>query len=230
MALDKHKGQPRAEDYPSSDGVPMDNEQHAVNIRAWLIDPFGLWCQRTGFAAFAGGNSFVYYGPRIKHDVVGPDLYIVNGGVHRGQEKWIIALEDGLKPTLVMEFMSDTTRKYDQDGKLKLYRDKVGVLDYFLVDNGPVVRGYHLHGSEYVPVLPDADGRIACTSLPLKVGVHDGWVRWFDLDGNLLPTCGEYGEQRADAERAKADAERRRADELAREIEALKARLERPND
>ena len=176
----------------------------------------------------------MYYGPDMKRDVVGPDLYIVNGGLHRGQEKWIVALEDGLKPTLVMEFMSDTTRKYDQAGKLELYRDKVGVLDYFLIDRGPIVRGFHLHGSEYVPVLPDASGLLPCSSLPLKVGVRDGWVRWFDLGGDLLPTRGEFGEQRAEAERRQAEAaikqaaaERQRADALERQLRDLQARLER---
>ena len=234
VALDDRKSRLRAEDYPSSDGVPMDNEQHAVNIRAWLLDPFAVWCERTHFTAFAGGNSFVYYGPDRVRDVVGPDLYIVNDGVSRGQEKWIVALENDLKPTLVMEFVSDSTRTHDQTSKLGLYRDKIGVLDYILVDKGPVVRAYHLRGGTYVPVLPDAEGRLACASLPLKVGVSDGWVRWFDLEGKVLPTRAEAEHERAEAERERAavereraESERERADALERQVKALQDELKR---
>ena len=250
MALDKHKGQPRAEDYPSGDGVPVDNEQHAVNIFcAWLLDPFGRWCERNGFVAFAGcrrrryspsvvkiiglttphygptsggqvkprlrllwpdlsallvgsagqggtarcaarylrrkvpfrgaqlrllqrgGNSFVYYGPDIKRDVVGPDLYIVNGGMHRGQEKWIVVLEGGLRSTLVGGVHVRHAPEVRPDGQAGEVPRQVGVLDCFLVDRGQGVHGFHLRGSEYVSVLPDADGRTACSSLPLEVGV-----------------------------------------------------------
>jgi Uma2 family endonuclease len=232
VALRKREAQPRAEEYPSSDGVPMDNEQHARNIRAWLIEPLQRWCDRRGFTAFLGGNSFVYYGPRRKTDVVGPDFYVVNGGVDRGQASWIVSREGGLKPTLVMEFVSPTSRVHDRTTKMQTYRDRLQVRDYFLVDDGPTVVGYHLHGKDYVPIGKNEHGRLPCASLPLEVGVLGGWVRFFEPSGSVLLTGAEVADaerERADTERARADTERERAEALQREVAALRARLDRSN-
>jgi len=82
-----------------------------------------------------------------------------------------------------------------------------------------VVRGFHLLGSLYVPVLPDKDGRLPCSSLPLKVGVHDGWVRWFDLDGDLLSTRSEAADRRAEAAEQRAEAAEQTLKALEEELE-----------
>lgn len=194
----------------------MDSEQHRKNIGTWLLDPLEIWCNLTGFTAFLGSNSFVYYGPRRKHDVVGPDLYVVNGGVNRGQPSWIVSQEGGLKPSLVMEFMSETTRDNDQTSKLILYRDVLCCRDYFLVDDGPSVRGFHLQGGLYVPIVPNVHGRLPCSSLPLEVGVSGGWVRWFEPNGQVLPTGREL-----------AEAAQQRANLLALDLAAAQAELAR---
>lgn len=68
----------------------------------------------------------------------------------------------------------------------------------------------------YVPVTPGRDGLYSCTSLKLKLGLRDGWLRWFLPDGELLLTGAE-----------RAELERSRADQAEAELARLRAEIER---
>ena len=72
-------------------------------------------------------------------------------------------------------------------------------------------------------VTPDSGGRLACSSLPLKLGSHDGWLHFFELDEALVPRDAELAEQ----ERERAQQARERAEAAEEELRRLRAELDR---
>ncbi len=80
--------------------------------------------------------------------------------------------------------------------------------------------GVTLQGGAYVPLLPDASGRLAVPRLGLELGPRTGpylgattgWLGWMDLDGRLPPLREEVERNRAEAEKERADADKGRAD------------------
>ncbi|HXE73836.1 MAG TPA: Uma2 family endonuclease, partial [Candidatus Nitrosotenuis sp.] len=214
------------DELPDSDGVPMESEWVREQTSRYLIEPLQDYFAETGTVAFVGGNSFVYYEP-VK--AVGPDFYVVRGGVPRGQTKWVAWEEEGRLPTTVIELVSPSTESEDRGRKFCIYRDVFGTEDYFLYDpEREHLEGYHLERGHYVALSPGPDGRFPCASLGLFLGVKDGWLRFWTPEGRLLLTGHERADEerrRADEERRRADEERRRADEAERELERLRARL-----
>ena len=87
---------------------------------------------------------------------------------------------------------------------------------------------YHWQDLRYQPMTPDADGRFAIPPLGVSLGIWRGlyydegsemdWLRWWDRDGNLLPT----GDERATMERDRA--ERAEAREARAQQEAAQER------
>lgn len=227
VALRDRAELPRAKDLPVSDGVPMESEQDAINARVYLCEALKVWCRQRGIAAFVGSNSFVYYSPKI--DPVGPDLYVVNGGLQEKQEMWVAWEEGGSLPTLVIEFLSESTEAVDRGRKLELYRDVFRCTDYFLCERDiGVVEGYRLRNGVYVRTRSDRHRRLRCGSLPLLVGFQDEWLRFFTVDGKVVPTDAERAEtehERAEAEHELAQAERRRAAAAIEELQALRRQL-----
>lgn len=228
-----------AEGLPTSDGVPMENEQDAINARLYLCEPLKLWCRDQGRSVFVGSNSFVYHTRGM--DPCGPDFYVVNGGVQTDQPMWVVWREDGRMPSLIVEFLSPSTQRADRTRKFALYRDVLKCSDYVLCKReNRSMEGFRLRDGEYVQTKPDRNGRLRCASLPLRLGFEDGWLRFFTLEGALVPTEGERERGRADAaqalaeqaqalaeqERALAEQERARAEQERALAERERARAE----
>ncbi len=78
-------------------------------------------------------------------------------------------------PDLVIEILSMSTAPYDRGAKLRGY-ERAGVCELWLIDPyGPAgTEFYHLEGTRYVPVSPDANGILR------PVAVPDFWldVNW----------------------------------------------------
>ena len=131
-----------------------------------------------------GTNCFVYYDEDTKRRSCGPDL-VANSGHRHDQGSWVVWAEGGLPPTLIVELLSATSEDEDRGSKMVRAATQFKAPDYYLYDTEDQrFEGYHLHHGQYIRVVPDADGRIACQSLPLKLGVQGKWLRWFTLDGN----------------------------------------------
>ena len=217
----------------------MESQRHVDQASLFLIDPLRRYFRDIGFVAWVGGNSFVYFPRegRTTASCVGPDVYVVNGGIPRGQEKWVSWEEGDLLPTLIIELVSPSTEKEDRGRKLSIYRDCFHCPDYFLYNTTTQrLDAFRLEGGTYLSVLPDADGAFPCTSLPgLRLGVRDGWLRFVQPDGSLLLTGGERAAQersnarqeraRADRAEAQTEQERARADSLARQLQEAQQRL-----
>lgn len=198
----------------------MESDIHCDQARLYLIEPLRRHFEETGFVAWVSGNSFVYYSGG---SAVGPDMYVVNGGIPRGQEKWVVWEEGGLMPTLIVELVSPSTEHVDRGRKYRLYQDVFHCPDYFLFNTTTQrLEAFRLEEGSYLRVLPDADGSFACSSLPgLRVGSRDGWLRFIRSDGSLLPTGAELARQAAE----QAEAERLRATAAEAEVRAMRARM-----
>ncbi|MBT9586737.1 Uma2 family endonuclease [bacterium] len=231
---------PRGDDLPDEDGIPLDNEVHREQASIYLIEPLKRWLRQQSVDAFVGGNSFVYYSPSSvsgrkggnpKPRRLGPDVYVVMGGQSRGQKKWVVWEEGGLYPSLAIELLSPATEGQDRGQKFVIYRDQWKMKDYFLFETDSAkLEGFCLRRRAYFST-EDEQGLHPCSCLPLRLGVRDGWLRWFDLDGQVLPTaderaqsdrrCAEQAEKRAEQAERRADHERERADRLEARLREL---------
>ena len=133
--------------------------------------------------------------------------------------------EGGRFPNLAIELLSPSTEGNDRGDKFVKFRDDWKMGDYFLFDTDLArLEGFNLERSAYVTTRPDERGRHRCQTLPLSLGVHAGWLRWFDLEGQMLPTDEELAEtehQRAETEHQRAETERQRAERLATRLREL---------
>ena len=231
MALEDTTRLPSGRDLPSSDGVPMESDRHADQARQYLIQPLRRHFEETGFVAWVSGNSFVYYpGKGSRAASLGPDMYVVNGGVPRGQEMWVTWEEGGLLPTLIVELVSPSTVRHDRGRKFRIYRDVFQCPDYFLYNTTRQrLEAFRLEAGFYLSVLPDADGGFPCSSLPgLRLGVRDGWLRFILPDGSLLLTGDERAEQeRLEKLREREIARQERLEKLRERERAQQERLEK---
>ena len=206
----------------------MDSDWVCDQTRIYLIDPLRHHLDQNRQPAFVSGGSFVYFlhPGTSKPRRLGPDFYVVSGGTHRRQTKWVAWEEDGLLPTTIIEFASPSTESRDRGHKFCVYRDIFKTEDYFIILPDTLrIEGFHLSHGRYVALSPAADGWFWVNSLGLWLGVLDGWIRLRTAEGELLTTGRESAEaerQRADAERQRAKAERQRA-----EAERQRAKAER---
>ncbi len=199
-----------------TDGMPMDSEWHRLCMELLLNVIHVHFRDREDY--YAGGNMIVYYSEKQarNRDFCGPDFFYING-VSRSpiRKYWCTWEEDGRMPEFIIELLSPSTAKSDLTTKKELYRTILRCPEYICYDNSTgELSGWRLSGHEYVPVEFSAEGRLWCAELNLFVGTWQGeyvrredrWLRFYDKDGNLLPTREEWQEQ----EVAKAHAENAR--------------------
>ncbi len=162
----------------------------------------------------------------------------------------------GKPPEVVIEVVSN--RKGGEDDRKRTTYARIGIAYYAIFDpeewlSARVLRVYRLHSGVY-RLAPDGDLPHVRLSLRLWEGEFEGsgatWLRWHDLDGNVIPTGAERADTaqaraeaehelaeaeheraeaeraQAGAERARADAERARAERLAEQLRALGVEVE----
>jgi len=246
---------PTQDELPYSDGEPLESERHALAMQL-LIRSLKPWLQerheRGEGAGYVGGDMFLYFSAEqvMNRSFRGPDVFIALG-VKAGERKSWVVWEEGKAPDVVIELLSDSTRKTDINSKPRVYRDEVGVREYYWFDpfhladfagfafseNRPdsqTVDGDHAQADDgdnaMVPNLrPDGDGRITSEVLGLRLGpwtgCYDGvtadWLRWYTLSGELLLTVDERANERARRAEEKAQREARRADKMAEKLREL---------
>jgi Uma2 family endonuclease len=226
-------------DLVESDGVPLDSnwERIQMNLLIDVIRQAMAERGRTDF--FTGGNMFVYHSIEQARDVArgrpylrGPDVFFVGGVEDHDRRVWLSWEEGGRLPDVLVEFLSPSTATIDRTTKRDVYARIFRTPEYFLYEpRTEELDGLRLAGDVYVPVLPDAEGRIWSEKLGLKLGLWHGlrtgvettWVRLFDAAGRLVPTKDEAAE-------ARAEAERRRAEAAEAELTRLRSKLEGSQD
>ncbi len=223
---------PNYDDITTEDDTPVDNIYSEKQQRLLTEALYASWGGPNGDGRFlALANVGLFYS--VREPPLVPDV-LLSVGVQAPPELWekrhrsYFVWEYGKPPDVAIEIVSNRKGGED-DEKLKIYAG-IGVSYYVILDpdehlrNG-VLRAFELRPTGYVRM---TDLRLAKISLGLTLwrgryeGAEDLWLRWCDLDGNLILT----GAERAEAERQRAEAERQRAEQAERQRDELAAQLE----
>ncbi len=228
--------------YPTGDGKPMAETELHLWVMIDLIQTLAI-----RFAAdpmvYVGGDLLMYYEEGSPNKRLAPDVFVVKGVPKLPPRDNYLIWEEGKPPDFVIEVTSKTTRRNDQGKKLILYRDVLGVPEYFQFDPTedylrPAFQGFRLEEGVYRPIEPVA-GRLPSEALGLHLEQDGTDLRLYDpARGRWLPISSEESARaeaesaRAEAESARAEAESARAevavaeaDRLRREVEELRRRL-----
>ena len=225
--------------YPTGDGKPMAETDYHRDLMVELIETL-----RARYAAdpgvYVSGNLLVFYDKGNKRRHLSPDVFVVRGVGNEMRPNYLI-WEEGKGPEVVFELTSESTRSEDVTKKFNLYRDRLGVKEYFLFDPledylAPSMQGFRRVRDEFRPI-PAVAGRLPSRILGLHLERNGEQMRlWNPAAGAWLPTPGEAraaDRQRAEAERERAEAERERAEAERERADAATAdadRLRRENE
>jgi Uma2 family endonuclease len=199
---------------PETDEQPLESRWHRACINLLIETVEVRLAGRKDF--YAGGNMFIYYSARqVRHrDYSGPDFFFVQGeGVDhdRPRQYWAIWDENARFPDVIIELLSPTTAEADRTTKKTLYERTFRTPEYILYDpDTQTLEGWRLVKRRYRRIKPNDRGRLWSEELELWVGTWPGdfqghadlWLRFFDTDGNIVPTLGELERQRAEAAEA----------------------------
>ncbi len=221
-----------------SDEPEMESTQHYQQLALLVSCLEWHWRERDDF--FIGANLTVYYTHQQlrRREFRGPDFFLVRETRREPRNSWVVWEEDGRYPDLIVELLSDSTANVDRTDKKSLYQNIFRTPEYFWFS--PLTlefAGFRLEGRQYQPIAPDERGWRWSEVLDLYLGAADGWLRYFEPDGAIVPTpaeaalremqSAEQERQRAKQERQRAEQERQRAEYLARRLRDLGVE---PND
>jgi Uma2 family endonuclease len=155
----------------------------------------------------------------------------LNGQVRRSYVLW----QEIVAPLIVLEFVAGTGQeerdRSPYQGKFWVYEQAIRVPFYGIYEVAQAsVELYHLVDGYYQPVAANERGHYPIPPLGLELGIWQGyflntelpWLRWWDLQGNLLLTGGERAEQ----ERQRAEQERQRAEQAEAQLAQEQSRAE----
>ncbi len=158
---------------------------------------------------------------------------LLNGVVRRSYVMW----QEIVAPLIAIEFVSgDGSEERDKTspfggngssaGKFWVYEQAIRIPFYAIYEvEKAAVEVYELVANRYQRLSPNQRGHYPIEPMAVELGIWQGeqynqklpWLRWWDLDGNLLLT----GDERADQEEQRADREKQRADRLAAKLREL---------
>lgn len=220
--------------YPESDGKPMGETGFHVRAILHLYNALDQFFQARA-DVYVAADMFLYYqqgNPRANRS---PDVMVIKG-VEKFERRTFKIWEEPARPCCIVEVTSKSTAVEDLVDKHRLY-ETLGIREYFLFDplreyieQGLI--GFRLEGDRYVPLTPDAEGRIASEELGVWLTAEEHVVRVIDgQTGRRIPSLGEAIEwaqqetQRAEQEAQRAQQEADRAAHEAQQSERLRAQL-----
>jgi Uma2 family endonuclease len=219
---------------PFSNEPELENSLHLAQIILLVTCLEWWWQQRQDF--FAAGNLSVYYQPEEfqSSKFRGPDFFVVTGTERRPRKSWMVSLEGGKFPNVIVEILSPKTAKIDRTLKKDLYQNLFKTPEYFWFNPAPKsleFKGFRLQDGSYQEIAPNPHGWLWSAELDLYLSVCNGMVRYFTADGVMIPNFEEETARQAEAiaaiqrrlelEQRNADYERQRANQLADRLRAL---------
>ncbi|HKY39447.1 MAG TPA: Uma2 family endonuclease [Polyangiaceae bacterium] len=235
---------PGEDELPCDDGEPMETARHRQQMVLLIQSLKAAWKRRRNY--YVGGNMFVYFSEtQVKKNTFrGPDVFVVLNTKDRDRRSWV-AWQEGKLPDVVIELLSDRTRRIDRGEKMHIYAQLWRTSEYYLYDPwSHEFEGYRLDGlGQYQRIKPDAKGDLGCERLGLALGLRPGsfegvsttWLRWLRRSGAVLPSpeelaAGASSKARTAQKQAKtaqriAAQERKRAEAAVRRVRALEKRL-----
>ena len=223
-----------------SDEPPLETELHLRQIILLFKCLEWLWRDRNDF--YAAGNLTIYYSPhqRKSEDFRGPDFFVVLETERKVRKSWVVWEEDGKYPHVIVEILSESTANTDKEFKKKLYQDTFRTPDYFWFDPYTLeFAGFHLLDGQYEPLEPNEKGYLWSRQLGLYLGIHQGLLRFFTPEAELVPTpeeTAESAQQQVESERQQkeiaqqqAESERQQKEIAQQQAEKLAAKLRELN-
>lgn len=199
-----------------SEEPPLESYAHLQQILILLQCLEWLWQDRNDY--FAAANLSIYYSPNQKksEDFRGPDFFVVLGTERRLDRKsWVVWGEGGKYPDVIVEILSPSTAKIDRGQKKQIYQDIFRTPDYFWFDPETLeFQGFRLMEGQYQAIEPTDRGWLWSDLLGLFLGIYQQQLRYFNREGQLIPTPAEVAKQ-----------ERQEKVLALQQIEQLKSRL-----
>jgi len=234
-----------------SDEPQMESPEHYYQLHSLFGCLNYHWRNRKDF--FIGANLSVYYNKENpkKRAFIGPDFFFVNTPNHKTKRKsWMVWLE-GKFPDVVIELLSDETKKNDKEGKFQLYEQEWKLPEYYWYspDNHEFA-GFHLINNHYEPIEQQQVGAFKdllwSQQMNIYLGVHNAELRCFDAQGLLIlkpdedaifannrigqeKEITELANQRAEKERLRAENEKEQTQFANQRAERAIQQLERAN-
>jgi len=166
---------------------------------------------------FMGTDLNVYYDPRHPQWYKRPDWFAVLGVSQLYEEQDLrlsyVLWQEGVDPFIVVELLSPGTEKEDLGQTLREVNqpptkwevyERILKIPYYVVFDRYTdhLRVFMLQGDRYAEQTLEAS-RFWIDSIELGLGlwqgmyqgIHRQWLRWFDRDGNWLPTLTEQKQQ-----------------------------------
>lgn len=166
---------------------------------------------------FVASDLNLYYDPQNTRWYKRPDWFAVVGvsRLYQGQDLRLsyVFWQEGVRPRVVIELLSPSTQDEDlgrrapqgrQPGKWQVYEQILGVPYYITFNryNEDELRAFQLAGNRY-QAMELLAGRIWLPDLELGLAPWQGeyrgkerqWLRWYDAQGNWIPTEAERVEQ-----------------------------------
>lgn len=214
-----------------SDEPEMESSLHYMQLLRLVTSLEWAWRERDDF--FIGANLTVYFSrQQLKHrDFRGPDFFLVKNTSREPRTSWVVWEEDGRYPDLIIELLSDSTATVDRTLKRQIYAERFHTPEYFYFSPDTCeFAGFRLNFNHYEPIEPNREGWLWSEILGFYLGVDQGQLRYFSLEGTLMPTPDEAAKReimRAEQEAHRATQEARRAEQEAQRAEQEKSRADR---
>ncbi len=218
--------------YPTEDGEPMSaTEFHGRQISI-LSGQLNDYFSRGDTLAYVGTDSFVYYQEGDVRKVVAPDVFVALGVPSEPLRRSFYTWAEGAAPTVVFEFLSDSTAKGDRAEKMRRYFSEIGIHEYFIHQpegkRPPEFHGWRRRGAGYEDIPPDERGALYSESLNLLFSTEElpnelRFMRPYLPDGTPFVTLTESKAETAAARAETAEARAETAEATMR-FEAAEAR------
>jgi Uma2 family endonuclease len=217
----------RKNGYPTTDGKPMAETDHHRTVMFDVIGTLAWWFAHDPFV-YVSGNLIVCYEEGNKRKHVSPDAFLVKG-IPRGKRPNLLLWEEGGHLDVVIEITSRTTRAEDTKKKYELYRDALGVREYFLFDPyeeylNPTLQGHKRVGEGFRPIRP-VNGRLPSRILGLHLERDRNDLRFWNPDTEKWLVAPMEHASVAEAERQARKAAEAEIERLRRENEELRRKL-----
>ncbi len=142
-----------------SDEPPLESDLHRDQIELLLACLKWYWRDRDDY--YASGNLTIYFSEDqiTTRDFRGPDFFVVLGSDPHPRRSWMVWVEQGKYPNVIIELLSDSTAKVDRELKKQLYQDTFRTPEYFWFHPQTLeFKGFRLAGCHYQPIQPNAQG------------------------------------------------------------------------
>ena len=220
-----------------TDGVPLETSWHRDEINLLVEQVRYQLRDRKDY--YVGGNMFIYFDiERARNrNFRGPDFFFVDGANSEpSRPYWVVWEEGGKYPDAIIELLSESTAEEDRTTKKDVYERVFKTSDYFCYDPFTQrLEGWQLLKHRYQPLPANERGWLWSEELQLWLGRWDGpyqnrvetWLRFYDVQGNVVPLFAEAERQRAETERQRAETERQQTEAERQRAEAAEAEIAR---